>query len=230
MNKILITQSNYIPWKGYFDSINLVDELILLDDVQFTKRDWRNRNKIKTPDGLKWLTIPVEVKGKYHQKINETKISDQKWNISHWQTIKNNYKNSKNFKEFSDFFEELYIKCDKKYLSEINFYFISAICELIEINTKITFSSSFELIGGKTDRLVDLCKKTNSNNYYTGPKAKDYIENEKFEMEGIKVNYLDYSSYIEYPQINGVFSHEVSIIDLLFNVGKDYKLFLKTFN
>ena len=83
MKKIAILQSNYIPWKGYFDIINMVDEFVLYDDMQYTRRDWRNRNKIKTPNGLQWLTIPVQVKGKYLQKIKETKISEKKWTKNH---------------------------------------------------------------------------------------------------------------------------------------------------
>ena len=100
MKKIIITQSNYIPWKGYFDSINIADEFILYDDMQFTRRDWRNRNQIKTRDGIKWLTIPVEVKGKYFQKINETKISDSDWGETHWTTILHNYSKANYFNEY----------------------------------------------------------------------------------------------------------------------------------
>ena len=86
--KVAISQSNYIPWKGYFDNIALVDEFVLYDEMQYTKRDWRNRNKLKTNQGLKWLTIPVEVKGKYYQKINETRISDRNWNVKHLNFLK----------------------------------------------------------------------------------------------------------------------------------------------
>src|SRR5208283_1807000 len=88
-------QSNYIPWKGYFDIINRVDEFMLYDDAQYTRRDWRNRNKIKTPRGLRWLTIPVRVKGKFHQKICETEISDPGWAAGHWQTLRQNYARAK---------------------------------------------------------------------------------------------------------------------------------------
>ena len=84
MKKIAILQSNYIPWKGYFELINMVDEFILYDDMQYTRRDWRNRNKIKTPQGLQWLTIPVEIKGKFFQKINEIKVSEKDWAKKHW--------------------------------------------------------------------------------------------------------------------------------------------------
>nr|MBU9918948.1 WbqC family protein [Fusobacteriaceae bacterium] len=113
--KIAILQSNYIPWKGYFDLINMVDEFILYDDMQYTRRDWRNRNKIKTPQGLQWLTIPVEIKGKFFQKIKDTRITDKKWNIKHWRTISQNYSKAKYFKDYKDIFEELYLACDEEY-------------------------------------------------------------------------------------------------------------------
>ncbi|MFW5835685.1 MAG: WbqC family protein, partial [bacterium] len=98
--KIAILQSNYIPWKGYFDIINYVDEFIVYDDAQYTRRDWRNRNLIKTPRGLKWLTIPVEVKGKYTQTIYETKIADKNWAEKHWKSIRHNYNEADCFEEF----------------------------------------------------------------------------------------------------------------------------------
>ena len=99
MKKVLITQSNYIPWKGYFDAIAIADEFVVYDDMQYTRRDWRNRNLIKTKNGLEWLTIPVEVKGKYFQKIRDTKISDPKWAIKHWSIISQNYAKAKYFNE-----------------------------------------------------------------------------------------------------------------------------------
>src|SRR5688572_18851386 len=89
--KVAIVQSSYIPWKGYFDLINMVDEFVLYDDVQYTRRDWRNRNRIKTAAGLKWLTIPVEVKGKYHQLIRDTRIAEPRWGERHWAMLAQNY-------------------------------------------------------------------------------------------------------------------------------------------
>ena len=157
MKKIAISQSNYIPWKGYFDLINRVDEFILYDDAQYTRRDWRNRNKLKTPQGLKWLTIPVDVKGKYFQKINETKISDKGWGVKHWQQIKQNYAKAKNFKKYKDIFEELYLSCKEEYLSEINHKFIITINQILGIKTKIRFSSEFKIYGDQTEKLINIC-------------------------------------------------------------------------
>src|SRR5215204_4466106 len=111
--KVAIVQSNYIPWKGYFDLINLVDEFILFDDMQYTRRDWRNRNIIKTSAGPKWLTIPVAVKGNYFQSIQDTTISDPRWARKHWESIVHSYAKAKSFAMYRDVFEALYLTCEE---------------------------------------------------------------------------------------------------------------------
>jgi len=118
--KVAIVQSSYIPWKGFFDLINLVDEFILYDDVQFTRRDWRNRNKIKTPNGFLWLTIPVAVKGRYFQKISKTTISDPSWKVKHWKSIVHNYAKAKYFRDYKDYFEDLFLEYRKPHLRPIS--------------------------------------------------------------------------------------------------------------
>ena len=219
--KVAINQSNYISWKGYFDMIKSVDLFILYDDVQFTKRDWRNRNKIKTPHGLKWLTIPVNVKGRYFQKINETTVSDKKWNSNHLKTIKGCYSKSEHFLEVFPLIENLYKTANYDMISEINFHFITGICEYLGIDTKIVFSSIYDLsVQRKNERLIDICKQAGAKEYISGPLAKDYIEKDKFEASGIKLIWMDYDGYPEYPQLYGDFVHKVSILDVLFNCGK----------
>ena len=230
MKKIIITQSNYIPWKGYFDSINMADEFVLYDDMQYTRRDWRNRNQIKTKDGLKWLSIPVEVKGKYFQKINETKVSESDWGEKHWNTILHNYSKAKFFNEYKTIFEELYLNSKEEFLSKINYNFIKAICDILDIRTEMKWSSEFNLLEEKTERLVDICKNEGATDYYSGPAAKAYMNEELFEKENIKIHYFDYSGYPEYTQLHGDFTHAVSILDLIFNEGPDSKKFMKSFN
>ena len=227
--RIAIVQSNYIPWKGYFDLINLVDEFILFDDMQYTKRDWRNRNKIKTPNGTKWLTIGVEVKGKYYQKIKDTVISDTKWNLRHWKSINHNYSKAKHFRNYWDIFEELYLTSNSKFLSEVNYRFLTTICEVLGIKTKLSWSSDYRLAEGKTERLIDLCKQAGATEYISGPTAKGYIKDELFASEGIRVTYMDYSGYPEYEQLFPPFEHAVSIIDLIFNEGPEAPKFMKSF-
>lgn len=230
MKKAIITQSNYIPWKGYFDAINTVDEFIIYDDMQYTKRDWRNRNKIKTPNEVIWLSIPVEVKGKFFQKIKDTQISDPEWNKNHWATIKHNYAKAKHFNEYKDIFENAYLNCNYKFLSEINYHFIKIICDLLDIKTSIRWSSEFDLAEGKTEKLVDLCVKIGATDYFSGPAAKNYMEENLFTEKNINVHYFDYSGYPPYTQLYGDFTHEVTILDLLFNEGPAAKKFMKSFH
>lgn len=228
MKKIAILQSNYIPWKGYFDLINMVDEFVFYDEVQYTKNDWRNRNKIKTSQGIQWLTIPVrqETLG---QKIKDTKISDKKWNIKHWRTISQNYSKSKYFKEYKDIFEELYLNCNEEYLSQINYKFISTINGILGIKTKLRYSSEFELIDGQTEKLLNICKECEANSYLSGPAAKDYFDEELAEKENIQVEWMNYSGYQEYNQLFPPFEHGVSILDLIFNEGSNATKFMKSF-
>ncbi len=219
MKKGIITQSNYIPWKGYFDSIRNVDVFVVYDDMQYTKRDWRNRNIIKTPQGLKWLTIPVEVKGKYFQKIIDTRIADLSWNLNHINLIKENYKNAPHYPETIDWLEPLYRKCNFEFLTDVNLHFINEINKKLSIKTEIILSKEFDLHEEKTQRLVEICKSLDVTDYYSGPAAKAYMDVSKFKDNNINVHFWNYSQYIEYQQINGDFEHGVSIIDLFMNLG-----------
>ncbi len=225
---VAILQSNYIPWKGYFDMINMVDEFILYDDVQFTKNDWRNRNIIKTQNGLKWLTIPV-LKNSLSQTIRETTVVDKRWTKKHWNSIVTYYAKASHFHEYKDLFEELYLECTEHYLSLVNYRFIEAICIILEIKTKLSRSMDYNLIEGKTERLVDLCQQAGANKYVSGPAARDYIEQRLFDEAGIEVRYMDYSGYPEYNQLYPPFKHAVSIIDLIFHVGAEAELYMKSF-
>jgi len=227
--KIAILQSNYIPWKGYFDLINMVDEFILYDDMQYTRRDWRNRNKIKTPNGSQWLTIPVDVKGKYFQAIKDTKINDNLWAKKHWATIKQNYAKAKYFKEYKDMLEELYLNSKEDSLSLINYKFIIAVNSILNIKSKVLWSSDFELVEGKTERLLGICKDCKATEYISGPAAKGYLDEELFLKENIKVSWMDYSNYPEYSQLYPPFEHAVTVLDLIFNEGPNAKKYMKSF-
>jgi len=220
IKKVAIIQSNYIPWKGYFDMINMVDEFILYDDCQYTKNDWRNRNKIKTPNGLIWLSIPVRHKGLFGQRICEVEISDKRWTRKHWNTIKTYYGKAKYFNEVGLFFQSLYQRSqhiDK--LSQINHFFIREIARSLGINTEISFSMDYKFSGNQTDNLISILQQTNANVYLSGPSAKSYINEQLFEESGIEIEWKNYSGYPEYEQLYPPFRHEVSIVDLLMNVG-----------
>ncbi len=229
VKRIAIVQSCYIPWKGYFDLINLADEFILLDDVQFTRRDWRNRNIIKTAAGPKWLTIPVEAKGRFAQKIKDVRISGSEWRAKHWKTIQRNYARASHFREFAGIFEELYLSASETSLSLTNLSFMKAVCSILGIRTKLSFSMDYGTVDGKTERLVDLCRKTGASEYISGPSAKGYIDESLFEKEGLSLTWMDYGSYPEYPQPHPPFDHHVSVLDLIFNAGSDAPRFMLSF-
>ena len=169
--KIAIVQSNYIPWKGYFDLIAKVDEFILFDDMQYTRRDWRNRNKIKTPQGVQWLTVPVKVKGRYHQTIRAAEINGKEWARKHWKAIVHNYYRAAHFEEIAAIFKPLYLNHDYSHLSVLNREFIEAVCGYLNINTKISNSWDYTLINGKTERLADICAQAGGMEYISGPTA-----------------------------------------------------------
>jgi hypothetical protein len=219
--KVAIVQSNYIPWKGYFDMIAAVDEFVLFDDMQYTRRDWRNRNQIKTPQGLQWLTVPVKVKGKYFQAIRETEIDGKEWAASHWKSIELNYRKARFYPEISSLIRPLYLERNYTHLSVLNRTLIEAVCTYLGITTKISHSWDYPLVDGKTERLVGLCQQAGASEYISGPAASDYLEEELFAREDIQLTWFDYAGYQEYPQLWGDFVHSVSILDLLFNCGPE---------
>jgi len=225
--KVAILQSNYIPWKGYFDLIASADEFIIYDDMQYTRRDWRNRNQIKTPQGIQWLTVPVQVKGKYDQKIRETLIDGSDWPISHWKTLEQNYRRAPYFDEISLWLKPLYLANSYIHVSQLNRCLIEEVCHYLGIKTIISNSWDFDLIDGKTERLADLCKQAGGTEYVSGPSAKHYVEEGIFVDMNIKLTWFDYAGYPEYPQLWGEFSHGVTILDLLFNCGKNSAHFMK---
>jgi hypothetical protein len=229
MNRSLyVTQSNYIPWKGYFDSIQKSDLFVVYDDVQFTKRDWRNRNIIKTAQGLKWLTIPVQVSGKFTQKICDTKVAQEDWNTKHWNIIKNEYKQASGWKEASPWLEELYRSCHYTFLTDINHHFITGIMRFLKIETPIEFSHNLNKPQERSERLLDLCRITNSNLYLSAPAAQNYLNEAIFIKNQITVQYIDYSGFKEYQQLHPPFEHKVSVIDLILNTGFNANKFLST--
>lgn len=217
--RVAISQSNYIPWKGYFDIIASVDRFILYDDMQFTRRDWRNRNKIKTPQGLVWLSVPVLTKSKYFQSIKDTQIDGSAWAAKNWRTIETNYARAPNFEMMADIFRSTYEGEIPEFLSDLNSQLIRKICNFLNINTIIESSADYELVEGKSERLLDLCKQVDADVYISGPSAQGYLDTALFSSAGVDVEWFDYSGYPVYDQLWGDFEHGVSILDLIANTG-----------
>lgn len=217
--RVAIVQSSYIPWKGYFDLIRAADEFILLDDVQFTKRDWRSRNRIKTKDGLYWLSIPVLTRGRYDQRISDTTIADASWSERHWRTIHDAYARTPFFDAYAAPVRAFYESPVSERLSDVNRSLIEAMCGALGITTPIRWSSEYHPAEGRNERLIDLCVKAGASHYLSGPAARGYIDEAAFARAGVEVHFVDYSGYPEYPQPFPPFEHAVSALDMIFCTG-----------
>ncbi|KKR03407.1 MAG: hypothetical protein UT26_C0001G0011 [Microgenomates group bacterium GW2011_GWC1_39_12] len=221
---VAILQSNYIPWKGYFNIIKESDLFIFHDDLQYTKQDWRNRNKIKTSHGIQWLTIPCGTNE--HRKICDVMIVDDGWQKTHWNNIYNAYHQAPYFRSYAPFFEQVYLHIRWHNLSALNQYVIQYLArEFLDITTRFDDSRIYNLKENKEKRVLELLTAVHATKYISGPAAKSYIHEDLFTKRGITIHWMNYSHYKQYPQFYPPFEHAVSIIDLLFHVGpkaKDY--------
>jgi len=217
MRKVVILQSNYIPWKGYFDLINDADVFVFYDEVQFTKNDWRNRNKIKTASGCTWLSVPV---GKcIKRSIYEVLISNSEWQCKHLKSLQNAYASCSYYHRYAYLLDKIYRENEWKRLSELNQYAIRAISEALEIKTIFATSDKVDCKGDKNEKLVAIIQSVGGDSYLTGPAAKAYLDEEVFRSNGIELIWKDYSGYPEYKQKYPPFNHLVTVLDLIFNEG-----------
>jgi hypothetical protein len=224
--RVGILQSNFIPWRGYFDLIDDVDLFIFYDDVQYTKNDWRNRNKIKTPQGLAWITVPV-----FHrhlaQLICETEIDyTQPWATKIKKRITQCYFRAPYFERYANIFFGI-LDENFRTISELNVHIILWIMQELRIKTRTMMSRDTAPLGVKMDRLIDILTKVGASEYLSGPAAKNYMELEKFKDARIGLAYKAYD-YDEYPQLFGPYKQSATILDLLFNLGPDARAFLKS--
>ncbi len=218
--RVAVLQSNYIPWKGYFDIIHGVDLFVFYDDLQFTKNDWRNRNRIKGTQGPEWLSIPVGQD--MNRLICEVELKDPTWQTKHWRTLRQHYSKCIHFERYRAYFEDVYLGQQWTHLSTLNHALIQHIAhEFLGLKATFADSRSYPLQGQKLDRLLDLVTQTRAATYLSGPAARDYIEPERFAALDINLRWQNYSGYPEYAQRFPPFEHGVSILDLLFNAGPD---------
>lgn len=218
--RVAVLQSNYIPWKGYFDIIHDVDEFIFHDDLQYTKLDWRNRNRIKTARGVTWLTIPVGVRT--DRLICDVELPRTDWARRHWRQLEAAYASAPFFRQYRTALEPLFHDATLQHLSDLNQALIRTIArDLLHIPTMFRDSREFRLEGTKEDRLLDLLRQAEADIYISGPAARAYLDQERFTQSGLELRWKDYSGYPEYPQLHPPFAHEVTILDLLFHVGED---------
>lgn len=225
MRKIAMLQPNYIPWKGVFDLISKVDVFVFYDDVQYTKRDWRNRNKIKSKDGELWLTVPVKNNGK--QLICEVDIDPASdWQSSHYRTIKGNYLKAPFFKDYEYILDEIYLKRKWEKISELDIFSTKLIANALDLKPEWVIASELGVQGNKDgEKVIEICKRLDCNYFINGPTSKEFMNEEKFKTENIVLDYMEYK-YEEYPQLHGEFIHAVSVLDVIFNCGPDAKKFV----
>jgi len=218
MTKVAVCQSNYLPWRGYFDLMRRADVFVFYDDVQYTKNDWRNRNRFRGPNGSYWLTIPV---GSQHAcQIDEVVIRDERWQSHHHSSIRHSYANATQYSHVAPFLDALYLQRKWNNLSELNRWATVTIAkQYLQIQTECFVSSQWSLVGKKGDRLLNLLSAIGATEYISGPSAATYIDAEQFDRAGVRLTYLDYDHYPRYPQIGDSFDGAVSILDLLCNTG-----------
>ncbi len=217
---VAVIQSCYLPWKGYFDIIHDADLFIFYDEAQYTRNDWRNRNRIKSRDGVAWLTVPV--RSRLGQAISEVGPSDSNWAARHWKTLRQNYSRAPHFRRYRDFLENFYLAMRWDSLSKLNQHLIVAIArDLLGVRTEFRNSADYPAQGRRLDRLIALLQCAGTRTYVSGPSASSYIDSSRFEQAGLALKYKSYEGYPEYPQFHPPFEHRVSILDLLFHTGPD---------
>jgi hypothetical protein len=223
--RVGLIQSNYIPWKGYFDIINDVDLFIFHDNLQYTKGDWRNRNLIKTPAGTRWLSIPVGTDE--HRLIEDVRMPAVGWAAKHWRQLEAAYGRAPYFRRYRDLLRHAYFDHEWQRLSGFNQAFIKILCrEVLGIRTQFANASDFALTTTKGARVLQIMQLAGAREYVSGPAARGYMDVTSFDASGIDVIWWSYDGYPTYAQAHPPFEHRVSILDLLFHVGPDAPWFI----
>ncbi|MCD6328534.1 WbqC family protein [bacterium] len=218
--KAAILQPGYLPWIGFFDLAARSDIFVILDCVQFDKRSWRNRNRIRTAEDWQWLTVPVITKGKFTQRIDETRIDNTRnWGKKHLTAIWNHYSKAPHFKEYFPSIEEA-LGEQWELLVELDMHFIRLLDDAFGLGTNWTMASTLSPSGKKADLIVEICKLVGADEYLNGAMGRSYLREDQFKAEGIELRIIDYDHPVYRQCYDGFVSH-LSAIDLLFNLGKD---------
>lgn len=221
MTTVVVTQSNYLPWKGFFDLIRHADRLILLDNVQFTRRDWRSRNRIKTPQGVRWLSVPVNCPDGRSTSISEALIAESRWAEEHRLALTLSYRRSPHFDDIMSIIDPILLEPPPR-LSQLNEALIREIVQFMEIPTEISVVRGPVVPDDPSDRIAKLVAGAGGSEYLTGPAARSYLDGACFKRRGIAVRYFAYPTYPEYEQLWPPFRHDVTCLDALFHLGRDW--------
>jgi len=216
---VSVHQPQYLPWLGYFDKIDQADIFILLDNVQFKKNEWQNRNRIKTASGWQWLTVPVMYK--FPQLINEVRINNRdKWQHRQRQTIMSNYKKAPFWSLLEEFFEEIFSR-NWQYISQLNIHVVRKLARFLGITTPIYVASELgEFPNEPDERIIALTKHFDATVYLAGNGGKGYMAIDKYSHYGIKATFQEFKHPV-YNQLFGDFEPNMSVIDLIYNYGEN---------
>ncbi|PIQ97166.1 MAG: hypothetical protein COV67_05665 [Nitrospinae bacterium CG11_big_fil_rev_8_21_14_0_20_56_8] len=217
--RIAILQPSYLPWLGYFEQMARVDRFVFLDDVQYTRRDWRNRNRVRTREGWCWLTVPVIQKNRYRQLLKETRIDpSMPWRRKHLETLRANYAHAPYFDLYFPRLESIYNK-DPVFLVDLCYAGIGVLCEAFGIDTPTVPSSGLESGGEKVERILSLCRVLGATEYLNGDAGRGYLSEDIFRKAGISLIFQEYR-HPQYDQRFPGFVPYLSAVDLLFNCGE----------
>ena len=225
--KLGALQPGYLPWLGFFHQIAKTDLFLICDELQYTRYDWRNRNRIRTKEGWLWLIVPIEGRNRLNKRIDEIKIDYSKgWRRKHWLSIKESYQKAPYFEKYKDFWKEIYQR-RWTYLADLDMAIILHCLKLLGIGTKIVISSDLKLEDkfskkvnlDATERIIFFCKELGADEFFEGASGKNYINEDRLKEEGIKLEYQNYHHPV-YRQVYQPFIPYLSIVDLLFNEGE----------
>lgn len=215
-----ILQPGYLPWLGFFEQLHRSDIFVIYDDVQYDKGSWRNRNRIKTANGVQWLTVPVRLNFGNRTLVHEVAIENAiNWRKKHAESIRQNYSKSPFFTCYWPLFEEAF---DRQWalLIDLDIFFIERLAACLGLaGHRIIRSSTLNITGDRIGRLLAICSHFNANVFYEGAAGRNYINDRKFTDQGITVQYQHYN-HPTYTQLYGKFVPYLSVIDLLFNHGE----------
>jgi len=222
-NKVIvgIHQPNFLPWLGYFYKLAKCDTFVLLDNVQYTKNSFINRNRIKTPQGVKWLTVPVKIKGRFGQLIKDVEINSTiDWRKKHLGTLEANYKKARFFEPVFQGLKAVYCANDWDALCEVNIQLLKWSLSVLKLDRELVRASELNVWGESTRLLIDIVKEIGGDVYLSGFGGAKYQEEELFKKAGITLAYYEFKHPV-YPQLWSDFVPNLSIIDLLFNCGPE---------
>lgn len=224
--RVCIAQPEHLPWLGYFDKMARSDVFVFLDTVQFKRRYFENRNRVRTSSGSTWVTVPVRAKGRYQQAIRDVEIdTDRAWQRPYWRTIEMNYRRAPYFPRYSAALEEIILGRSWTQLVDLNLALIRMGADAFGIGATCLNASALDVTGKATGLLVSICRRLGARTYLSGISGRDYLDEDVFRAAGIAVEYQEFHHPV-YQQLHVPFEPCMGFVDVLFNHGGEARSIL----